>query len=368
MPDVIGFLGGLPDPAVRPDLRPLLNAVIAEEPEALSYGGPWGSESLRALVAERLASRAGTPLHAQNVVMTNGCAGALGLVSAALLAPDDVVLVEELTYPGALDIFRRRGATVIPVPLDQGGLDVAALERILDEPAAVGHVRMIYTIASCQSPTGTMLDRSRRVRLARLAEERDIVIIQDDTYGEILYDDLDAPPLVGLAPDRTLHLGSFSKTMAPGIRLGWAAGPAELAAAVAAARTDLGGSPVLQRAVFRFLESDFDEHLRSITSFYREKRDVLVAALEEHCSGAATWTVPQGGFFLWLRPRGADVDALADAGRAEGVGFLAGPYFSAGTPDRTGVRLAYGELAAPDLAEGARRLGRALERTAALIR
>ena len=254
------------------------------------------------------------------------------------------------------------------MPLDKGGVDVAALERILDEPAAVGHVRMIYTIASCQSPTGTILDRSRRVRLARLAEERDIVIVQDDTYGEILYDDLDAPPLIGLAPDRTLHLGSFSKTIAPGIRLGWAAGPAELDCGRGRGAdrprwvpgSPAGGRPVPRVGLRRAPTLD---HVVLPGEARRVGRRAQGALLRRgDVDGSARRLLP-----LAAATAAADVDSVHGRRKAEGVSFLAGPYFSAGTPDRTGVRLAYGELAAPELAEGARRLGRALERTAALI-
>jgi 2-aminoadipate transaminase len=359
------FGGGLPDAGLRPALAGLVDAVLHDEPHAYSYGGEWGHEGLRQEVAARLNRRAGSSLTAANVVLTNGCAGALELVARALVEPGTVVVTEALTYPGALAIFRASGARIVTVPVDEHGMDVDALSAVVDADRPA----LVYTIATHHSPTGTTLRADRRTQLLALAERGGFTVIQDDTYGEIRFTD-DAPaPLIGGQSERVIHLGSFSKTLAPGLRLGWIAAPEAVCHAVVGRRTDLGSPLALQGAVARFLaDGRFDEHLSRITAAYRTKRDVLLDALARHGSGLGTWTVPAGGFFSWFVLATGDVDQLTPLAAEEGVGFLAGPYFSAGEPMARGIRLAYGELAADELGEGVRRLPRAIERPGAPAR
>jgi len=369
MTDTIFFGGGLPDPSLRPDLAGLVADVLREEPQAYSYGGLWGDEHLRELLAARLGARAGTPLDGGNVVITQGSAGALELVAANLIEPGTVVAVEVLTYPGAVEIFRRRGAHIVTVPVDADGLDVDALEELLGATPRANRPSIVYTIATCQSPTGTILAPDRRRRLVELAEREGLTILQDDTYGEILFDvdDSAARPLIGLDPTRVIHLGSCSKVLAPGLRMGWLAARRDTCEVIAGRRTDIGNPPALHKAVARFFDQGlFEPHLTTITDVYRRKRDLLLAALERHCAGLGTWNCPRGGFFSWFVLGSGDVAAVEPVAAQEGVAFLAGPYFSAGDRFGRGIRLAYGELPADRLDEGARRLGRAVERARTL--
>ena len=357
----IFFGGGLPDPGLVPPLADLLEAVVREDAAALGYGGEWGFEPLREALAARLGARAGTSLGAANVVLANGSAGALERLARQLLAPGQVVAVEEVSYPGALASFRACGARLAPVRVDEHGLDVEHLESLLTGGTPAPSV--LYTISTCQSPTGSVLSPERRTRLAELASRTGLTVIQDDTYGEILFDPRGTRPLIGLAPDRVIHVGSFSKTLAPGLRLGWLAAREEVSAAFAAARGDLGTTPIVQRAVGRlFATGRFDPHLAAVTSVYREKRDALLEALERELAGAADWNTPRGGFFVWLRLRDAHVSDVERFGREQGVAFLGGPYFSAGPPQTRALRLAYGELSVDRLREGVKRLARAVER------
>jgi 2-aminoadipate transaminase len=358
----ITFGGGLPDPGLRPALIGLVDEVLRDEPDTFSYGGEWGHEGLRDQVAARLNRRSGARLAAGNVVLTNGCAGALELVARTLVEPGAVVVTEALTYPGALAIFRACGARIVPVAVDEHGMDVDALTALVAAERPV----LVYTIATNHSPTGSTLSAARRDQLLALADRAGFTVVQDDTYGEIRFTDDTPAPLIGGSSERVVHLGSFSKTLAPGLRLGWIAAPAAVCDAVVVRRTDLGSPLVLQGAVARFLaDGHFDEHVRQITAAYRAKRDVLLDALAQHAEGLGTWTVPAGGFFSWFVLAAGDVEQVAPVAAEEGVGFLGGPYFSAGAPAARGLRLAYGELAADQLAEGVRRLVRAIERTAA---
>jgi 2-aminoadipate transaminase len=357
--DPIAFHGGLPDPRLWPDLTGDYAAVLSQEPGVARYGPVAGDPQLRALIAQRLSQRSGSPLAASQVIVTNGCAGALDLLARTVVERGSVVAVEELTYHGGLDILRERGARLVPVPVDQDGMDVAALERLL----RAEQVSLVYTIASCHSPTGVTMPAERRVRLAELAASYGCLVAQDDTYGEITFGGLGdpAPLLLGLQPSRVVHLGSFSKTMAPGLRLGYLAGPPALVDSALRCRHDLGGAPVVQRVVARYLaDGRFDQHLEEIRSAYRGKRDTLAAALSLHCAALGSWRRPDGGFFLWFLLNDGDVDQVARAGEPAGVRFLGGPYFSAGQPHRRGLRLAYGEIPEERLAEGVRRLAQAI--------
>jgi 2-aminoadipate transaminase len=367
----IRFGGGLPDPGYAPPLADLFDAVLHEDPEAFTYdqthlrgGGVWGHEPLRHAIANRLGGRSGASLDAGNVVLVNGAAGAIELVAANLVRPGTTVAVEELTYPAALKVFRRRGATVVSVPLDADGLRVDALSQMLSQGRRAPSV--LYTIATGQSPTGTTLAAGRRQALARLAEQYHMTIVQDDTYGEVIFAQDPPTPLIGLAPDRTVHVGSFSKTLAPGLRLGWVAARTDVCEAIARERTDLGQTPIVQYVVGRFFDSGrFEPHLARITDAYRQKRDVLVEALDRYCPNLVTWTVPEAGFFVWATLIDGDVDEVARLGLEEGVSFVGGPYFRVDEPDHRGIRLAYSELTAAQIDEGCRRLATAIERAAA---
>jgi 2-aminoadipate transaminase len=365
-PGMILFGGGLPDPLTHPaeDLGRLLQAVLADPGErgALGYGYEQGDAGLRALVA----ARHGAGLSAEDVVLTNGSAGGIGLVATALIDPGDTVIAEAATYPGALKAFRQMGAQVASAPMDAEGLDPAGLAGVLERLKRAGRrAKFIYTIATCHNPTATTLSLERRREVLRLAERHELLVVDDATYAPIRFGDT-PPDFIALDRERTIHLGSFSKTIAPGLRLGWAAAPRNVAAALAAVRTDLGTSPLLQRVVARYLTEGFEPHLAEIIAHYRRKRDVMLAGLDRHCREVAEWQAPSGGFFVWLKLRHGDERDALDTAEAEKVSFIPGSYFAAEPSIMPGrLRLSYGEIAENDIDEGLRRLGRALARVAA---
>jgi 2-aminoadipate transaminase len=368
-PDMILFGGGLPDPLTHPtgDLARLLQSALdGSDRGVLGYGYEQGDAGLRALVAERHAGD-GASLTADNVILTNGSAGGIGLVATALIDPGDTVVAEAATYPGALKAFRQMGARIAAAPMDAQGLDPAGLAEVLESLARDGRrAKFIYTIATCQNPTATILSLARRREVLRLAERHGTLVVEDATYGDIRFG-ATPPPFIALDPQRSIHLGSFSKTIAPGLRLGWAAARQDIAAALAMVRTDLGTSPLLQRVVARFISDGiFAPHLIEITEHYRRKRDLMLASLNRHCRDVAEWHAPEGGFFVWLTLKHGDVRAALDAAEAEKVSFIPGSYFAVGpgTLDRQ-LRLSYGEVSEDAIDEGLRRLARALDRVAA---
>jgi 2-aminoadipate transaminase len=362
------FGGGMPDPrwAPRAELADLLARIAGgRDPAVMTYAYGAGLAPLREQIALRHHVLDGVAVHPDQVVVTNGSSGVFALVAAALLEPGDVVVAERLTYPGSVSAFRLAGAEVVGTPLDAEGIDVDALEQLLTRLSAAGRrVKLLSTMPTNHSPTATVLSAERRARLAELAERFDLVLLQDDTYGEIRFAEGTPPSLLADAPERTIHAGSFSKVLTPGLRLGWLTASRPLAAVLASVRTDLGTSPLNQSAVAELMATGaYAAHVRRMCDGYRAKRDVLLAGLDEHCAGAGRWRVPTGGFFVWFELEGDLVPELEERAADRGVGFLPASYFSVGPPDLGAVRLAYGELDEAALRDGSARLGQALAET-----
>jgi 2-aminoadipate transaminase len=369
----IFFSGGTPDPAHYPlgVLTELLPDVLRDDDAAaLTYVPEPGYAGLREVLAARHSEHDGVDVDPAQIAITNGSAGALVMAAGAFLDPGDVVIVDRLTYHGALLTFRLAGATVIGAPLDDDGLRADTLEDLLTDLQASGRrVKLVYTIPGCQSPTGRLMPDARRRQIADLARRFGVVLLYDDTYGELRYETGFPPSLLAYAPERTMHLGSFSKTIGPGLRVGWTSAPPNVTTALTSIRTDLGTTAITQRLVGRFVEGGYyDAHLAQVNAFYRDKRDVMVEALEEHCAPYCTWHVPPGGFFIWLEFPDDVVPELEQLGLDERVAFFGGHHFSVDEPERAGLRLAFGQLSVDDIREGIGRLGRAMARQAALAR
>jgi len=363
--DTIFFGGGLPDPTMHPTdamTRLLTELLAAPEAQLLGYCHGAGDDDLRVAIAQRFSARERSDVSPDQIVVTNGSSGALSLLAAALIDPGDVVLCEALTYPGVLATFRQMGARIVAVPLDGDGMCPGELAAMLTQLRSErARVKMLYTIATCQSPTGTVLNEQRRREIIDIVDRFDILIVQDATYADIRFDNPFPPELITLAPQRTVHVASFSKTLAPGLRMGWAAGPPAIIDVLAQMRTDLGTSRLVQRMVARLIaEGDLDRHLFHVNAWYRQKRDVVLDALAASCGAHGSWNVPAGGFFVWLVLHRAGLDAVEAAGAQHGVGFFPAPYFSAGGTNVPGIRLAYGELDRGQLTERVHRLGRAI--------
>lgn len=364
----IFFGGGSPDSRLYPSqaLTQALETLLTSKMEALSYCRGQGDEKLRALIAQRAVNQ-GAPTTEDDVVVTAGSSGAFSLLADCLIDPGDLVFVEEFTYPGALSIFRQAGAEIVPVPMDGDGLDVDALKSSLSDLANKdGSPKLLYTIANNQSPTARNLTEDRRRVLVGLAEQFEFLILQDDTYGDVWYDGESRGSLRRYDVARTIHVGSFSKIIAPALRVGWFAGPPALADAAARFRADLGTSGLMQSLVASFMDDgSFDAHVEQVNASYKSKRDLVLQALEEHCGDLIQCATPPGGFFLWVAISDAHVADVEQRAFEEGVAFLSGSFFDVrGGRVVPRFRLAFGELPEPDLLEGAARLGRALRRCA----
>jgi 2-aminoadipate transaminase len=358
---------GVPDRASLPaaQLAEAARRVLEADPGgALTYGGQQGYEPLRGWVAAREGQRAGLELGSEAVTLTSGSAHGLQNVALTFVAAGDTVVLGAPTYPGAIRTFRARGARIETVPQDEQGLDTEALATTLEGIAAEGRrAKLIYVVPNYDNPTGATLPLERREALVRLAREHGALIVEDDAYAGL---DIDGPPppsLFAVAGGRgVLRLGTFSKTVASGLRVAWILAEPHIVAALVHMRFDNGASPFLHRVVLEYVQSPhYEEHVRGLQAIYRERRDAAASALVEHAEPYVRFAVPAGGFFLWLRlnePLTAAAVAAAAAERE--VAVTPGPLYFGGQGGNDALRLVYSALPPEDLREAIARLGDAM--------
>ena len=360
-PDVISFAGGFPDPETFPRERIaslLQEFVAAGEVSAFQYAPTRGLAGTLDAFADRIETLQGRRPAESELLITSGSIEALELVGKSFLDPGDLVIVEGPTYLGAIQAFRSFEAKLVAVPLDEDGLEVDELERQL---AGGLRPKLLYTIPDHQNPAGVSLAAERRVPLVELARRYGFLIVEDVAYRELGFTEEMLPSLWSLAPDAVVQAGTTSKTFCPGVRLGWAVGPAEISAQLVAAKqlTDQCAGALGQRL---FEESArrgwIDQQLVLSRALYRRKGERLLAALERSLPAGARWTRPQGGFFSWLTlPGGADSVDLARRAVEQGVGIVPGTLFF---PDGRGadtVRLSFSLVDEGQIDDGIQRLG-----------
>jgi 2-aminoadipate transaminase len=354
--ETISLARGVPAPECIPvqELAECARAAIQDDgATVLSYGPSGGYAPLRAWIAERHGVPPG------QVVVTNGSLQGFVFLAQLLATDGASVLVEAPTYDRPLRILESLGAEVVTVPLSQEGIDLHALEAELEGRTPA----FLYTIPTFQNPTGQTLGADGRRRLVELAAEHDLRVLEDDPYGLVRFEGDPLPTLHELeGGERVLYSSSFSKTVAPGVRVGYLVLPERLAGAVESLATSTYITPSLlsQATVFEFLRRGaLGRNLELVRSLLRARRDTLLAALEERLGGAgARWNRPEGGYFLWLElPEGEDAVALLRSAEAVGVTFVPGPdFFPRGGGGRSAVRLAFSFAAPADIGEAVGRL------------
>lgn len=365
-PIVVNFDQGLPDPALFPfeRLRTDIDAVLREhQTGALTYygeGGPaemlYGHAGLRQAIAERSAARDGRPLPLAGVLLANGSTDGLALAVKAFLATGDGAVVESATYRHTRRFMEATGAEVRPTPMDEHGLCVDRLDATLDQLQADGYrPKLIYTIPTFQAPTGTVLPLDRRQALVELAQRRQILILEDNCYYDFGYDAPPPPTLFAL--DRggyVIHSDSFSKYLAPGLRLGWVAGDPAVIAAITRVRQDFAVSQLLARAVERIVRSGFlERHLAELRRHYRAKRDLTTALLHKYCGDAISFREPAGGFFFWVRLNDRlDADLVLRTLAQRGVAVRSGEWFTGDVSGRRYMRLSPIQLNEQEIERG----------------
>jgi 2-aminoadipate transaminase len=335
-PDAVFFGGGVPPTEVIPvdRLRQGMEQAWSDGAETLLYGEVKGYKPLRELIAQRMAMR-GAYVDTADVLVSNGSQQGIDLVARVFVDPGDVVLTEAPTFMDALRVFRSHEAEVVGVPVDDQGLQVDALREILDRLPR--RPKFLYTVPTYQNPMGVTLSPARRQALVELAREREIPIVEDDPYGDLSYDGETVPTLKALDPE-VIFLGTFSKILAPGLRVGWVASSPALRESFFNVKegTDIHNERLMTRAIYHAARGFLDEHIAHTREVYRRRRDAMIAALGEVMPPGTTWTAPQGGFYLWVTlPEGYDTDALLPAATDRGVIYLPSTWFY---PDRSWTR------------------------------
>ncbi len=373
-PDVISLAGGMPAPELFPIKEVATASLQALEKlgsDALQYSLSEGYPPLRQFIVDKM-SRYGIVASVDNVLITSGSQQALDLVGKVLIDPGDVVLTEAPTYVGAIQSWSAYQASFASVPLDDDGMMVDLLEEKIIET----HPKFMYVLPNFHNPGGVTLSPERRERLVSLARQYGVPVIEDDPYGELRFEGEHIPPIVVIDATRNadrlegyfkgdvIYMSTFSKTLAPGLRLGWIVAPIQVVKKLVQAKqgADLHSSTYSQVVAYEVVADGFlDEHVEEIRAMYRQRRDAMLAAMEQHFPEDVTWTRPQGGLFLWVKlPEGIDSLELMEKAIEQKVAFVPGTAFYADGRGHDALRLTFSYCPTDMLEEGIRRLGKAI--------
>lgn len=358
-PEVISFAGGLPAPELFPleEMRESFNQVLGNgDPSVLQYSATEGFLPLRKHIAAIMHEKC-VSASVDNILITNGSQQALDLLAKLFINPGDVVIVERPSYLGALQVFDSYQARFVTVPSGDEGIDVDALKWAIAEHRP----KLIYLTPTFKNPTGVTLGKDRRRAVAELAGQYGIPLIEDDPYGELRYSGEPQPLVKSFdAADRVIYLGTFSKTIAPGLRLGWILADSCLIAKLVLAKqgADLHTGTLVQQAVYHYLKtSDVSAHISAIRSEYGRRRDVMLEEMEKTFSARISWTKPEGGMFLWVTlPERFDTVTLLSKAVEKKVAYVPGaPFYPRGGGLNT-LRLNFSNSGPEQIREGIRRL------------
>lgn len=346
------FVGGnIDEPTVPADaLAQAVSNVIREQGHAMArYGmesGPQGHLPLRQAVCDCLQKRAGMSVAPDEVLMTSGSLQAMDLVNSALLNEGDIVLLEDANYAGALSKLDAMGVEYIGIELDEDGMRMDHLERNLAELEARGQKpKFIYTIPTIQNPTGSVMPVERRREMLDLAKKYDVMIFEDDCYADLVFTDERPPAIYALDDEnRVVYCATFSKTIAPALRVGYIVAPWPLMGHILPLKTDAGSGALEQMVLAEFVPQHFDAHVSSLLPILKEKADKLCAALDEHFGASVEYEKPLGGIYLWVTlPEEVDTDRLYSAALKKGVEINPGSQWTVdGSANKHRMRLCFG--------------------------
>ena len=372
-PDMVSFAPGYPDPELFPwdDLRAIADSLLrGDDGGALQYGPTRGHMPLVETLVDVLEAR-GIKTVRENVIITSGSQQGIDLIARVIVSPGDVVLVELPTFTGGIAAFKNAQANIVGVKLEADGISLDHLDEVWQREHRAGHtVKLLYIIPNFQNPTGSLLALDKRRRLLEWAERRDVLIVEDDPYGSLYFEDVaSAVETRPIAADdtngRVLYLSTVSKTLAPGFRVGWMAAPRFLIDRFDTAKqsTDLSSGVLDQHIALEAIRRGVIDRLApTLRAAYRQKRDVIERAIRTHIGDRLSWQSPKGGFFLWATlPEGrTDLEVLRLA-LDQGVVFVIGSAFFVDGSGHETVRLSFSAPTVDRIEEGVKRLATVLQ-------
>ncbi|NJE09407.1 PLP-dependent aminotransferase family protein [Thermococcus sp. MAR1] len=368
--DVISLAGGLPAPETFPveTIKKIAAEVLTHHADkALQYGTTKGFTPLRLALAKWMEKRYGIPTSKVEIMMVAGSQQALDLIGRTFINPGDIVVVEGPTYLAALNAFKYYDPRFVTIPMDDDGMRIDLLEEKLEELRKRGEkVKFVYTVSTFQNPAGVTMSLERRKRLIELAKEYDFLIVEDGPYSELRYSGEPIPPIKHFDDEgRVLYLGTFSKILAPGFRLGWIAAHPHFIRKIEIAKqaVDLCANTLAQVIAWKYVEDGhLDEHIPKIIEFYKPRRDAMLEALEEYMPEGVRWTKPDGGMFIWVTlPEGIDTKLMAEKAISRGVAYVPGEAFFANRDVKNTMRLNFTYVPEETIREGVRRLAEVIE-------
>ncbi|MFT5446634.1 MAG: 2-aminoadipate transaminase [Gammaproteobacteria bacterium] len=361
------FIGGHNDPVHIP-IEGLVEAaasVIRREGRDLAMynlaKGPQGYPGLRQVVADKLQRHRGVDATADDVLVVTGSGQAINMIVRLLINPGDTVLLEEFCYAGSINRFRAAGAETVGLSVDEQGIRMDALEETLVALKAKGtRPKFLYTIPTIQNPTGSVLPLERRKQLIAICKKYGVPIFEDECYADLVWAGSAPPALYGLDPSQVLHIGSFSKNLAPALRLGYIVAPWDMLAKLIPLKADSGTGALDQMIVAEYFAQHYDEHVPKLTAVLKDKRDTMIEAMEREFGTHAQLYKPEGGIFMWIKlPDEVDVTQLIAPAAEVGVAFNPGPEWSVDAASSTSyLRLCFGSASKEDINEGVKRLAR----------
>ena len=372
-PEVVSLAGGMPNIEGLPleFLAEMSSRLLRDRGASiLQYGSGQGSDELREMIVEVMRPD-GIRGHADDVVVTTGSQQALDLISQIFINPGDVVLAEAPSYVGALGTFRAYQANVVHVPMDAEGLVPEELVRVIDELEAEGKpIKFLYTIPNFHNPGGVCLSAERRPRIAEICQRRHILVVEDNPYGLLGFDGDPIPAIQSINPDGVVYLGSFSKTFAPGYRVGWALAPTAVAARLILANENalLCPSTFAQLSINEYLRTyDWYQQVKEYREMYHERGRAMQEALEEYMP-MCSWNSPEGGFYTWVKlPEGLDAQAMLPRAVTNLVAYVSGTAFYADGQGRDHMRLSFCYPTPERIREGVQRLAAVVRAEAELV-
>jgi 2-aminoadipate transaminase len=363
-PKVISFAGGLPNPRFFPvnEIGEAAAKVLRQAGKAsLQYSTTEGYLPLRQYVAERYSTK-GLSVHPDEILITNGSQQGLDLVGKVFIEKHDRIAIEQPGYLGAIQAFSVYEPKFCPVPLLEDGIDIDILRKTLQKQP----VKLFHTVINFQNPSGITYSRQKRIKLAKLLAGHGTILIEDDPYGQLRFEGNDLPSVAGMLGDRAVLLGSFSKTVAPGLRLGWVCAKSDVMDKIIVVKqaSDLHSNYLSQRILHQYLiDNDVDTHIAQIRRSYKRQRDLMVSLIEEQFPNGTHLTRPEGGMFLWVTlPEGISSLKLFELAIEEHVAFVPGkPFYVDGGGDNT-LRLNFSNSDEDRIDQGIRRLARIVKR------